>query len=72
MTPKEQSSPSPNSITEFLAGAAGAPMDRRKSVSLGWDIRLESETIVGAGLEFEQQILQLSLFQERYWSENRQ
>ena len=63
-TSKEHSSPSPNSITEFLAGAAGAPMDRRKSVSLGWDIRLESETMVGAGLEFEQQILQLSLFKK--------
>ncbi|AEB08766.1 ARPP-1 family domain-containing protein [Desulfobacca acetoxidans] len=61
---KEYPPLSPNSITEFLAGAAGANMDKRKSVSLGWDIRLESETMVGAGLEFEQDILQLSLFKK--------
>jgi hypothetical protein len=61
---KSKESPSHDFITEFLAGAAGANVDRRKSVSLGWDIRLESETIVGAGLEFEQQILQLSLFKK--------
>jgi hypothetical protein len=56
--------PNPNSITDFLAKAGGAMVDKRKSVSLGWDIRLESESIVGAGLEFEQQILQLSLFKK--------
>ena len=62
--PKEQTSRSFNTLIGFLANAAKSPMDRRKSVSLGWDIRLESENVVGAGLEFEQQILQLSLFQK--------
>jgi hypothetical protein len=62
--PKEQTSRSFNALLKFLANAANSPMDKRKSVSLGWDIRLESENVVGAGLEFEQQILQLSLFQK--------
>lgn len=53
-----------NMLVGFLAEAAKAPLDRRKSVSLGWDIRLESEALVGAGLEFENQILHLSLFQK--------
>lgn len=61
---KEQTTRSFNALIEFLANAAKSPMDRRKSVSVGWDIRLESENVVGAGLEFENQILQLSLFQK--------
>lgn len=62
--PKEQTSRSFNILIGFLADAAKSPLDRRKSVSLGWDMRLESENVVGAGLEFESQILQLSLFQK--------
>lgn len=62
--PKEKTSRSFNMLIGFLANAATSPMDRRKSVSLGWDIRLNSDTLVGAGLEFENQILQLSLFQK--------
>jgi len=62
--PKEQTSRSFNGLIGFLADAAQSPLDRRKSVSLGWDIRLESENVVGAGLEFEQQILQMSLFKK--------
>jgi hypothetical protein len=62
--PKAKTSRSFNTLIGFLADAANSPMVRRKSVSLGWDIRLEAENVVGAGLEFEQQILQLSLFQK--------
>ena len=62
--PKAETSRSLNTLIGFLADAAQSPLDRRRSVSLGWDIRLESENMVGAGLEFEQQILQLSLFQK--------
>lgn len=62
--PKEQTSRLFNALIGFLADAANSPMDRRKSVSLGWDIRLEAENVVGAGLEFENQILQLSLFKK--------
>jgi flavodoxin len=61
---ERQTSRSFSALIGFLADAANSPVDRRKSVSLGWDVRLESEGIVGAGLEFEQQILQLSLFQK--------
>ncbi|MCL5124990.1 MAG: hypothetical protein M1511_10930 [Deltaproteobacteria bacterium] len=38
----------------------------RKSVSLGNDLRLESEKLTGSGLEFEDHILQLTVF----YSEN--
>ncbi|MGC8604006.1 MAG: hypothetical protein ACP5VS_09985 [Desulfomonilaceae bacterium] len=34
----------------------------RKSVSPGNDLRLESEKLAGSGLEFENQILQLTVF----------
>jgi hypothetical protein len=37
-------------------------IEKRKSVSLGADLRMESERLVGSGLEFEEQILQLSVF----------
>ena len=40
------------------------PGSSGKSVSPGWDVRLESETVVGAGWEFEKQVLQLSLFKK--------
>lgn len=46
----------------FLAEAAAAPVERRQSVALGWDLRLETTHVIGAGLEFEEQILHLSLF----------
>jgi hypothetical protein len=56
---KEFSFPSSNSIIDFLAQATGIAMDKRKSISLGWDIRFESENVVGAGLEFEEQMERL-------------
>ena len=37
-------------------------IEERKSVALGNDLRLESERLMGSGLEFEDQILQLSIF----------
>ncbi|MFA6222001.1 MAG: hypothetical protein WC647_06770 [Desulfomonilaceae bacterium] len=37
-------------------------IEKRKSVSLGNDLRMESERLLGSGLEFEDQILQLSIF----------
>ena len=40
-----------------------AKIEERKSVALGNDLRLESEQLVGSGLEFEDQIIQLSIFQ---------
>jgi hypothetical protein len=39
-----------------------AKIEERKSVALGNDLRLESERLVGSGLEFEDQIIQLSIF----------
>jgi hypothetical protein len=37
-------------------------IEQRKSVSLGADLRMESERLVGSGLEFEGQVIQLSVF----------
>lgn len=57
-------------LADFLEEAAAAIPERRPSVALGWDFRLESSTVLGAGLEFEDQILQLSLFQREAESGN--
>ena len=37
-------------------------IEKRKSVSVGNDLRLESKRFMGAGLEFEDQIIQFSVF----------
>lgn len=57
-----QSKPSKTKATKILESAARASVEKRKSVALGEDVRLESSEIVGAGLEFKGQLLQLSVF----------
>jgi hypothetical protein len=37
-------------------------IEERKSVSLGKDLRMESERLVGSGLEFEDHVIQMSVF----------
>jgi hypothetical protein len=37
-------------------------IEERKSVSLGTDLRMESERLVGSGLEFEDNVIQMSVF----------
>lgn len=54
--------PSASSLRHVLRAAADAEVKRRNSVALGQDIRLESPHVLAAGLEFEGQILQLSVF----------
>ncbi|MDQ7785851.1 MAG: hypothetical protein RDU20_23420 [Desulfomonilaceae bacterium] len=46
----------------ILEQTADAIVETRKSVALGEDIRLESEDVIAAGLEFEGRVLQLSIF----------
>jgi hypothetical protein len=46
----------------FLATAAAAPTCRSASAGLGEDVRLAGNGIVGSGLTWEQELLQLSLF----------
>jgi hypothetical protein len=46
----------------FLATAAAAPTRRSASSGLGEDVRLAGNGIVGSGLTWEQELLQLSLF----------
>lgn len=48
--------------TNMLGSAAKAAVEKRQSVALGKDVRVESNQVVGAGLEFEGQVLQMSIF----------
>lgn len=59
-TPKGK--PSKPRVSKILQSSARADPEPRKSVALGQDVRMESEDILGAGLEFEGQLLQLSVF----------
>ncbi|MGA8831359.1 MAG: ARPP-1 family domain-containing protein [Desulfomonilaceae bacterium] len=47
--------------SKLLESAQLSRIEERKSVALGNDLRLESERLMGSGLEFEEQILQLSI-----------
>jgi hypothetical protein len=47
---------------KLIQSAHLAKIEERKSVALGNDLRLESEQLVGSGLEFDDQIIQLSIF----------
>jgi hypothetical protein len=60
---KARSKPSKAKAAKLLESAATATVDKRNSVALGKDVRLDSNEVVGAGLEFESQVLQLTLFQ---------
>ena len=48
--------------SKVLDALQKARFEVRRSVALGNDVRFESSDVVGAGLEFEGQILQLSIF----------
>jgi len=48
--------------SKVLDAAQKARFEVRRSVALGDDVRLDSSDVIGAGLEFEGQILQLSIF----------
>ncbi|MGQ9922098.1 MAG: ARPP-1 family domain-containing protein [Desulfobacca sp.] len=63
-TAKQQitASPSPEDVQHLLDDGAAAIVERRPSVGLGFDLRLESAKVIGAGLEYEDHILHLSLF----------
>jgi len=50
--------------SKVLESAVGAHLETRKSVALGTDFRLESQELFGAGLEFDTEVLQLSIFQK--------
>ncbi len=54
--------PSKTTAMKTLEAVRGASVQRRKSVALGEDIRLDSKDLIGAGIEFEGQVLQMSMF----------
>ncbi len=56
--------PSKTTAAKVLEFAATAAVEKRQSVALGQDLRVETGDIVGAGLEFEGRVLQLTLFQK--------
>jgi hypothetical protein len=47
---------------KILESSTQASVEKRKSVALGEDVRFESNEIVGAGLEFQGFVIQMSLF----------
>jgi hypothetical protein len=47
---------------KFLEDAQKAKIEHRRSVGLGNDVRMESETVLGAGLEYEGQVIQATIF----------
>lgn len=59
---KPQTRPSLARARSVLESAGNASTEKRKSVALGQDVRLESEEVVGAGLEFDGHLLQMSIF----------
>ena len=54
--------PAGKDISGFVAEIASAQRTRRASAGLGEDLRLESSTVIGSGLELEGEVLQLSGF----------
>jgi hypothetical protein len=70
---KDRSKPSKTKATKILESAARATVEKRESVALGEDVRLESKDVVGSGLAFQGNVLQLTLFQkdDRYSLERR-
>jgi hypothetical protein len=59
---KAEREPSKARVSRILQSAAGGSVEKRKSIALGSDIRLESDFVVGAGLEYNGQVLQISVF----------
>lgn len=49
-------------VEKFLESMTEASVEHRRSVGLGNDFRLSSKTMIGAGLEYEKGILQVSAF----------
>ncbi len=56
----------------YLHAAAQTRVERRPSVGLGQDLRLQSPQLVGAGLEFEGYVLHLTMFANDLRSEGQQ
>jgi hypothetical protein len=69
---KSKGRPSKTKVSRILESAAKGSAEKRLSVALGQDIRVESEDVVGAGLELEGEVLQLTLFLKNSgWSDSR-
>jgi hypothetical protein len=50
------------SLEAFMAAIEAAPRRRRPSAGLGDDLRLRGEDVVGSGLEYDGELIQLSAF----------
>jgi len=59
---KPDSGQSKTGASKILELAVDASVEKRMSVALGNDIRLESDFVIGAGLEYDGQVLQMSVF----------
>lgn len=54
--------PSKDKITKLLEAVGEGRVEKRKSVALGQDVRVEAELVVGAGLEFDGRMVQMTIF----------
>ncbi|MFC1834881.1 ARPP-1 family domain-containing protein [Thermodesulfobacteriota bacterium] len=59
---KPKTKPSKSRVSNILEATGQSTVEARKSVALGNDVRVESEVVVGSGLEYEGQVLQLTIF----------
>jgi hypothetical protein len=59
---EKASNASKPTVLNVLKAAAEARIEKRKSVALGNDLRLESDRLIGAGLAFDENLLQMSIF----------
>jgi len=61
---KPREKPSRSQAARIMESAGKVSVEKRSSVALGQDVRLVSDEVVGAGLEFEGQVIQMSVFME--------
>ena len=55
-------SSSNDKVTKLLEAVGEGRVEKRKSVALGDDVRVEADQVVGAGLEFDGLMLQMTIF----------
>ena len=55
-------SSSKDKVTKLLEAVGEGRVEKRKSVALGDDVRVEADQVVGAGLEFDGLMLQMTIF----------
>jgi hypothetical protein len=60
----QRASPSADAVKEFLQQLGAARVESFKAVGEGHDLRIESHTVVGAALLYENRLVHLSAFKK--------